>query len=67
MLSDDHDDHRHIVLSDLQAAAQASGITPAEAVSNIVDTLRDAGPQELFLAAFASTTKGSKKRRKRKA
>lgn len=37
---DDHGDPRHITLRDLQDAAEAAGETTAEAVSNIVDTLR---------------------------
>lgn len=37
---DDHGDPRHITMARLQAAASAADETTAEAVANIVDTLR---------------------------
>lgn len=36
-----HDDSRHIVLSELQAAADAAGISVADAANNLTDTVAD--------------------------
>lgn len=36
-----HDDDRHIVLSELKAAANAAGISVAEAANNLTDTVAD--------------------------
>jgi hypothetical protein len=36
-----HGDDRHVTLSDLQAAADAAGISVVDAVNNIVDTVAD--------------------------
>jgi hypothetical protein len=61
--SNDHGDKRHILLTDLQGAADASGLPLDEAAENIVATVGDVGPEEVFLAAFASIGKGKKRRR----
>lgn len=45
MPNDDHSDHRHITLAELQAAAQASNITPNQALANAQRTLRVGRPK----------------------
>ncbi len=39
--NNDHGDDRHITLSDLQAAAEAAGISVVDAANNTVDTVAD--------------------------
>lgn len=46
MPTNSHGDGRHIVLDELIDAAVASGITPDEAVANIVDTYHDAATSD---------------------
>jgi hypothetical protein len=61
--SEDHGDARHILLVQLQGAADASDIPLEEAASNIVETVGALTPEEVFKAAFARKQRRAKRRR----
>jgi hypothetical protein len=62
LLANGHDDSRHITLDDLQAAAEASGVSMVRAAANILQTITGTledgepepeGPELQFLAGVA--------------
>lgn len=52
--NEDHGDERHITMQDLEAAAEADGISVQEVIQNIAEGYQEAGGRETAYSAPGS-------------